>query len=351
MPTLTLTISKLRFPSNGNISNPITVKLEYREYYSDTFILIDTGINVDVDGTILDSPLPTITIDPELKYVIRSTNELCDFEYEQSVIINPYCPVGYEMAEDGSYCFYEEITEAIPPSAPENSIAKSFIAYTVCGSWIFTSFNVDGTGSATQIDPGNTFWINGVGACATFAGTTDGPLNRSGLWSTTSVSEQTVGFAICVDILESKTYYVGVGADNLAIIKIDGVTVLQQDPDAMTAQFGTVSGEAPFRIWGIYPVDILSGLHVIEVLGYNSTGASPNPAAIGAEIYNNTAAEIAAATSYGDLDLVFSTKDYIGQPIQVGSDNIGYSCPVGFSLRSCASPVDCVRLLTTPVLY
>jgi len=351
MPTLTLTISKLRFPSNANISNPITVKLEYREYYSDAFILIDAGVNVDVDGTILDSPLPTITIDPTLKYVIRSTNELCDFQYEQSVIINPYCPVGYEMAPDLSYCLFEEVTDAIPPSASENSVAKTAIDYTICGSWIYTTFNLDGTGASTQISLANPWWVNGVGDCLTGGTLVDGPMNRSALWASSELSDQQVGFAVCIDIPVTKTYYIGVGADNFAIIKIDGVTILSQDRTAMDLQYGTPGGSGPLRVWAIYPVAIPSGSHVIEVLGQNGFEPIPNPAAIGFEIYDNTPAEIAAATSYVGLNLVFSTKDYIGQPIQVGSDNIGFSCPAGFSLRPCASPVDCIRILTTPVLY
>jgi hypothetical protein len=350
MPTLTLTISKLRFPSNGNISNPITVKLEYREYYSDTFTLIDTGVNVDVDGTILDSPLPTFQVDTTLKYVIRATNELCDFQYEQSVIINPYCPVNYELSEDETYCFFEDIVEATPPTSSENSVAVSLNRYSVCGSWIYTSFNVDGTGPATQISTANAFWVNGPGNCVTLGNTTDGPLNRSGLWSASALSEQTIGFAICVDLPETKTYYIGVGADNLAMIRIDGETILNQDPDAMDAQYGTVVSEAPFRVWAIYPVEIISGSHVIELLGHNTTG-SQNPATLGAEIYDNTPAEIAAATDYTGLNLIFSTKDYVGQPIQIGTDGIGYSCPEGYSLRYCDSPIVCVRILTTPVLY
>lgn len=353
MPTLTLTISKLRFPSNGNISSPITVKLEYKEYYSDAFILIDNGVNVDVDGTILDSPLPTITVDPTLKYVIRATNELCDFQYEQSIIINPYCPVGYEFSDDETYCFLEETTEATPPTSSENTVAKTNTDYSVCGSYIFDpGFNVNGTGSASQITLSNSFWRNGAGLCVVPQFTNQGPLNRCALWSTTEAPNQQVGFSVCVTVAETKTYYMGVGCDNFAIIRLDGATILSQDASAMDAQFGTPTQTAPLRVWCIYPIIITAGTpHVIELIGQNFPDPIPNPAGLGAEIYDNTPAEIIAATSYGDLDLVFSTKDYAGQPVQIGTGGIGYTCPAGFSLRFCSSPIDCVRILTTPVLY
>jgi hypothetical protein len=348
---LTLSINKLRFPANGNISSPITVTLEYKQFYASTYTLIDSGINVDVDGTILESPLPSITIDPNTKYVLKVTNELCGLEYTQDVIINPYCPINYELSEDGTYCFLEEITSATPPTSSENSVAVTLNRYSVCGSWVYDSFNVNGTGVSDQINTGNSFWVNGPGDCSTLGNTTDGPLNRTGLWATSALSNQYIGFAVCLDIAETKIYYIGVGADNLAIIKIDGVTILEQDPTAMDAQYGTITSEAPFRVWAIYPVEILSGQHVVEVIGFNSVGGGPNPATLGAEIYDNTRPEIESATSYGDLNLIFSTKDYIGMPIQIGSDGIGYTCPDGYSLRYCDSPIQCVRLLTTPVLY
>jgi hypothetical protein len=67
---------------------------------------------------------------------------------------------------------------------------------------------------------------------------------------------------------------------------------------------------------------------------------------LGAEIYNNTAAELIAATSYADLNLIFSTKDYVGQPVQLGTDDLGYTCPSGYSLAACVEPYVC-RLIYT----
>lgn len=346
MAALTLTISKLRFPSNGNISSPITVTLEYKEYYATSFTLIDTGINVDVDGTILESPLPTFQVDPTLKYVIRVTNELCDFQYEQSVIINPYCPVGYEISPDETFCFLEETTDATPPSASENTVAANDVDYSTCGSYIYnTGYNLNGTGTSTHINTAIPFWVNGAGLCAS-NNPVDGPLNRTGLWATTTLNDQTVGFAVCINISQSKTYYIGMGCDNLGIVKLDGVEIIHQDPVALGIQYG-IGITATFKIWHIYPVEIPSGDHIIELIGYNATGI----AAMGMEIYDNTSSEIAAATGYGNLNMVFTSTDFIGQPVQLGSSGIGYSCPANYSLAYCESPIVCKRLLTTPILY
>jgi hypothetical protein len=343
---LILTIPSIRFPNNGSISNPITITLEIREYYSDTWTNMGTGINVDVDGTITDSPLPTTTIDPSLKYVLRSTNELCGAEYTQTLIINAYCPIGYELAPDESYCFFIEETEATPPTSPENTISATDGRYTICGTYIYEQgYAFNGTGTSNQISTSNNFWKNGSATCVLDGNTSDGPLNRCGLWSTSCNSDQDVGFAICINIAESKTYYLGFGVDNYGIMKIDGVTVIQQNEAALDAQYGTIG--APFQVWHVYPVTISAGDHIIEVIGHNNVC----PAAFGCEIYDNTSAEIIAATSYGDLNLVFSTKDYVGTPVQLGTGGIGYSCPIDYALAFCESPIVCRKLVTTPILY
>lgn len=349
---LTLSISKLHFPGNQPIDNPITVSLYIKDYYGGTYTLIDDNVPVAVDGTITASPLPSVSIDPTEKYMLKAVNELCSFEYEQAVAIYPYCPINYTLSDNSSFCYIEETAEATPPSAPENCVAVSYEYWGTCGAVIYDSFNVNGTGSYTPISPSNPFWINGgVGTCATFQTLTDGVLNRTGVWAPVPLPSQKIGFSVCINITETKTYYIGVGSDNFAIIRVDGQTIISQDEAAMDAQFGLVGGGACSQYWNIYPIEIQAGNHAIELIGENSPQVVSNPASIGAEIYDNTPAEIAAATSYGDLNLIFSTKDYVGMPIQLGTDDVGYTCPVGFSLVYCESPVICRKVTTIPVSY
>ena len=57
-----------------------------------------------------------------------------------------------------------------------------------------------------------------------------------------------------------------------------------------------------------------------------------------------------AATSYTDLGskLIFSSKDYIGQPVQIGTGGVGYTCAAGgSSLVLCDGTPYCLQLLTT----
>lgn len=340
---LTLTIDRIRF--NGVLEFPPTVSLYIKEYYGDTYTLIASGVNIDENGYVTDSPLPATVIDPTIKYVLKAVNEWCSFEYEQSIILYPYCPINYELAPDNSYCFLEEIIPATPPSGTPNTLVqKTDTSYSACGSYIYSpGYNVNGTGTSAQISTANTFWCNG-GTCVDNT-LVDGPLNRCGLWSSVVSSNQDIGFGVCIEITETKTYYVAIACDNYGIIKLDGVTIVQQNVAALAAQYPLAGLLVTFRIFHIYPVELTAGSHILEMFGHNDSGT----AALGCEIYNNTSAEIAAATSYSGLNLVFSSKDYFGQQVQIGSG--GYTCPSGYSLKTCESPFVCSRILTTPVLF
>ena len=342
---LTLTIPKLYFPGNQPIDNPITVSLYIKDYYGGTYALIDDNVPVAVDGTITASPLPSVSIAPTQKYVLKAVNELCGFEYEQPVMIYPYCQVGYTLSEDQSYCYIQEFADATPPSAGVNTAAATNDVYTSCGSYIVSpGYNSNGTGASTQISLLNPYWRNGSVLCGN-NNLIDGPMNRSGLWAA-SGSPTEIGFSVCINITESKTYFVGLGVDNYGTIKLDGEIIVQQDEAAIQAQYGGVVG-ATFKYWLIYPIDIPAGTHYLECLGTNSGSA----AAFATQIYNNTAAEIAAATSDGDLNFVFNSADYIGMPVVLGDEGTGYSCSPGFSLSVCESPVQCVRIIKVPVNY
>lgn len=248
------------------------------------------------------------------------------------------CAPDYTLAPDGSYCYKIEEVAATPPSGgtPENTVAATHNSYGTFGTYIYDfGFNTDGTGISTQIPTSNSFWINGL------SDSSSGPLNRCGLWTSSELSDQDIGFSVCIEIPETKVYYIGVGGDNSCRIVIDGVVWVDQNVSALAAQYST-DAQVAFKIWHVYPVTLSSGPHIIELIGHNVSG----DASLGAEIYNNTVAEITAATSYGQLTLVFSTKDYIGQPVQLSTDGLGYTCPSGYSLAACQDPIVCRRILT-----
>jgi hypothetical protein len=267
-------------------------------------------------------------------------NDTCEIE-ERTL----ECSEGYTLAPDGSYCYLIEETAADPPTGgtPESTVAATATAYSTVGSYIYDpGYSSNGVGTWTQIPLINTFWVNGPGTGADNT-TTDGPLNRCGLWTTSALSNQDIGFSVCLDLPATSVYYIGLGGDNKCRFTVDGVVVVDQDITAVGTNTGWGAG-ATFKIWHIYPVTLSAGPHIIELIGHNNSGV----AALGAEIYQNTDAEIMAATSYTGtgLNLIFSTKDYIGQPVQLGSDDLGYTCPTGYSLAACVEPVVCRRILT-----
>lgn len=340
----TYQLSKILF--QPPLTAPTTATIKYKYYLDDSWITVATGIDVDTDGTILESPAIAITgLSFDTRYTIQATNEQCGGIYEEDIFmpcVGEGCPAGYVLSPDGTYCYKVETVEAIPPPSFDTLVAKNNISYGTCGSYIYAGgFNSNGTGTSSQITPANTFWVNGGGACVDNT-TIDGVLNRAGVWASSVLPNQDIGFGVCINIEESKTYYIGLGCDNYGTIKLDGVTIVQQDETAVNAQYGIIG--SCFRVWSIFPIELTAGIHFIELFGHNVSGN----AAIGAEIYDNTSAEIIAATSYGALNLIFSTKDYVGQDVQIGSG--GWTCPNSYSLATCESPIVCKRILTTDVV-
>lgn len=255
-------------------------------------------------------------------------------------VSNTCCPATYTLSPDGTYCYKYEDVAATVPTDGEVTVAKNAVQYSSCGSYIYNAgYASDGTGTSTQISLSNAFWKNG-GSCVD-NNTVDGPLNRAGLWASTTTDNQDVGFSVCITAPVTKTYYVGIACDNYAIVNLDGDNIITQDATAIDTQYSIVG--ACFKVWHIYPVELTSGPHVLELIGHNVSSI----AGMGAEIYNNTASQIQAATSYSGLNLLFSTKDYVGEDVQLGTGGIGYECPSGYSLVACQDPYICRRILTT----
>ncbi len=276
------------------------------------------------------------------------------------------CPPGYTLSDDGTYCFQTNTTAATPPSGSENAVSVSGpnnYYYGIFGSLIFDpGYNINGTGTFTQISYSNAFWVNGSGYPSyPSASNTAGPLNRAGIWSPTVLNPQTVGFSICVNLPSNGRYYIGMACDDYGQINVDGTTIVLQDKNALKIYlqangypypFGLDPNQVTFNFWYIYPIDLTAGSHTIEIIGNNTSGTVAGAADLGCEVYKLTSAQIQAATSYASMGsgLVFSSKDFVGQPIQIGSGGVGYTCPSGYSLILCDGPAYCTQTLTTPTI-
>lgn len=258
-----------------------------------------------------------------------------------SCVTVPQCQPGWVLTNDGNVCQFTQTQAAIPPtddSSPGTIAKVDNIQWNTGGARVFDpGYGSNGSGvvAATLLVPH--FWINGTlpfnGAGDRNA--TDGRMNATAIWDLAGVSDgspfnEYIGCVRKVTLTEAATYYVGMAGDNAIRIIINGVTVV----DAININSG-----ANWNFWNIYPVDLIVGDNYIEMFGMNQSSA----AGFGAEIYNNTLAELEAATSPSDLNIIFSTASLVGEPFDLGITQ-GYSCPSGWSLDPNGGSPICVLI-------
>lgn len=246
------------------------------------------------------------------------------------------CVEGCTLAPDSSYCYktkYAPLLDSIKSNVTATYCPIGLDPYAEFGTLIYdSSYASDGSGgNPVLIDEENEFWINGEGD------QTHGPLNRAGIWPCTNFDEggfeggsesPWLGFTIYISAPESKRYYVGISGDNLARLYVN---------DTLKVQF---QDDFTFHYWHIFPIYLHAGSNLITVQGKNFGSA----ASFGAEIYNNTAEEIAAATGYNQLDVIFSTANLTGHPY-IANEFYKSGCPYGYSIDSSGSPVRCKELV------
>lgn len=174
------------------------------------------------------------------------------------------------------------------------------------------------------------FWDTNGSSCF-------GRLYEVGLWNTSIPTRTWVGFAKCLVLESPKTFFIGFGADNAGRLIIDNELIMELTPDS-----GDLGEDRAFKIWWIIEISLEAGCHLIRLEGNNYGIAG----AFGAEIYDNTLSELRNATSENDLNIIFSTKDFIGQQTDPLTTNVpgGVFCPSCYELEftGCCLPT-CVR--------
>ena len=208
-----------------------------------------------------------------------------------------------------------------------NSVASTNATYGTYGVKLFSTVNSSGGGTNISWlcdDIGgsytSTFWANPNN------NTNDGRLNQTGLW-TGSVGgyEGTGSLTINVVAPSTKTYYIGTGFDNYGTLTVNGTRIFSQSPQNSVDNF---------RYWNIYPISLTAGSNLIFVQDVNlSTG----PAALGAEIYDNTSTEISASVAASPngssipsgLNVLYSSANNKGLGvIGISYYNTSIQCPV-----------------------
>lgn len=281
--------------------------------------------------SVTPSNTPTNSLTPSITPSITPTSNIeCDT-----------CVGDGWLPYDANCCYRFNVTGATAPSSPLNLGPKQFDAYSMNGTEFYSlGFSQDGTGSldyliSTPFAGGSylgTLWGN-----AAF-NLIDGPLNRCGLWNTNSSSQPTlvwVGFSTCLTgITTTKTYYVGIAADNEYRLVLDGVQILNTIPNTWF--------DLQFKWWHVYPVVIGAGDHTLEVFGLNLG----SEATFGCEIYDNTLQQLTAATSYNDLNVIFTTSGQtqatiIEDPNTGQYLSSGFTCPSGYTYSICSG--NCIQ--------
>ena len=254
----------------------------------------------------------------------------------------PDCPPEY-TATIGS-CYLIETTAATPPTSPTTLNNYPNIAYGNNGTLIFDNVTIDGAGVVGS-HLTSSFWTN-------TSTTTGGRMNDCGVWDTATPSATaTLGFTACIEVLETKTYFVGFGNDNYGTLYLNGstpvftqnATIMKSNINAQGYPTSSVSA-TPFEYWYIYPIVLNAGTNYVTMKGTNIVTSGSNPALLGCEIYNATPSELAAVTNYTELTpyLLFTSKSKFGSAVEIGDLGAGYTCPEGYQL-SCSEPYYCVK--------
>lgn len=300
-------------------------------------------------------------VDPEgaFKEATITVNVLVDPQYIKfrpyNVECSSVCPEGYAPTPDNSQCYKTTTVASIPPTSPGSaglSVRRQETSYNNDGMRIYKvgEFDINGTelnGAASYTlvnDNARPFWKNNSAL--------NGRLNGCGVWRKDScmgtfldTSWEYIGFSRTFNLTTAKTVYIGMAADNICRVKINGSTFIQQIGDDTSPDTGPSTG-INFNYWHIYPVALSAGTHIIELLALNQGSV----AIMGLEIYDNTEAEILAANSEGELDFLFSTKDMDCQPFDAGT-SAGYSCAdPTYSLDTSEAPPVCTKVEYTALV-
>jgi len=277
----------------------------------------------------------------------------------------PNCPVGYTYDPAQNLCVNVQTVAAIQSGTTISLQRTPYYAYGYFGTKVHNTAVVNST--STTLNTANSFWIrtpinggipSGTPAQKQAFDLINGPVNRLAVWGAGPFNNYDlpngqdiqpvdvwIGFTVCLDIPEEKTYQVCIAGDNFYRISLNNNIILQDDSDQLDA----------FETLHIYPVIIPACSYLLKIEGQNSGGL----AGFGCEIFDltsvaSTQAQVVtylnAQTDYTNLDAltIFTTRN------QTTFTSNLFSCPTGFgnlSNADCDSPPTCSKTLTSPPTY
>jgi hypothetical protein len=304
---------------------------------------------VDVNGNII-SPSPyQITGLPQTSIIIKAENS-CGGAGTQKTFINcepitdlsgdveGQCPAGYTLSQDGTFCFQEQTQ---PPTITQTNYCIAPVDLNV---WTDSGSRVYNPGHNTQLDwltPASQYTaLNNVPQWQSTGNNPPvGPMNRSSVWIDSDCNgvvdplangtQVTVAWAYN-NTGPARTIYIGVAGDNQFELRVNNNLVAEE-------LFGS---SAAFKIFHIVPVQIQNGINYFSIIG---TGDGSVGDGVSMVVYDNTAAQIIAATNDTQLNILFNSKNLVGQTIDIAT------CPAGWNLDTSggAGNYICRRIITT----
>jgi len=322
------------FSSPGTVTNAFCANyIQAVTYYKNNIayspissFATDTFVDCCVGSTPTETPTQTQTPTPTETPTQTQTQTATPSPTPTNIIDCSSCSGTGWLPYDGDTC-YREITTA--PTAPTSTIPlipRSAVEYSQLGTRFYAAgYTTGGTGTITTTSLTAPLWFNSPN------NTTNGPMNRCAIWySAFTVTNTWLGFSTCLTgISQTNTYYVGIAADNEFRLVLDGVQILNTIGNSMGPQ-------DKFKYWHVYPVTIPAGDHTLELYGLDYGII----AGFGMEIYNNTLAELTAATTLNDIDIIFSSSGYTTADVVQTTGGVyltsGYTCPSGYVYSTCS---------------
>lgn len=206
------------------------------------------------------------------------------------------------------------------------------------GTWLY-----DAAGNIKDSRTDNFWWTcrpgsGGVNYC--------GRLNESGIrlcGDTSLINQKWVGFKHCFDAPATKTYYIGLAADDKMKIYIDNVLFKEL----------TISHSSNFGKWHVYPIPLDAGHHTIRAMSWNEV----RHASVGVEIYNSTYEQLLQGnTASLSASRIFNTRDLVNKKVPTfitqpnGSITARYSCSSDGLRNPCGTDPYCRAIASANVI-
>jgi hypothetical protein len=316
--------------------------IEFKESTESTWVVADDAAN--------PTTLSTFPLDltPGLTYNIRlsSVSSSCTPKYKIINVVaggsGTCCPAGYTLSPDESYCYQEDTAS---PTIVESdyclAISQLSSQYSSSGSYVYEpGYTIHLVGSRTfmGLQPQ---WREQSGQVL-------GPMNRDGIWVDSDCNgtkdSLTVGQSLqithIIDLVSPQTFYIGMAGDNTFKVEINGTTVVDCN---LTDPAGGEPVGANFNLWHIFPINLPAGTNYLLFSGIGDGSTNDS---LAFAIYDNTKAEILAATDDSELNIIFRSSELIGDPIQIAT------CPAGYFLDTSEGPGSyvCRQIITTSTI-